>query len=182
MILVPLRVYSQHFSLIEFVSSSNKQKKSPFEVLVRRLARIYARVHALYLVILKYMPRKLRGNWKLSCMKISLALYSRFTFQNRGICQLFYKLTFLILSVIINIVYTFLYWFRNETSPEYLVLVQKCQAILNKGFRIVVDKFSALASRIFCRILTHGYGFQNTRCPAVGNSPPIYTKYLTEFV
>ena len=22
----------------------------------------------------------------------------------------------------------------NETSPEYLVFVQKCQAILNKGF------------------------------------------------
>ena len=52
------------------------------------------------------------------------------------------------------------------------MFVQKCQAILNKGFRVVVDKFSALALSIFFRILTHGYGFQNTRCPAVGNSPP----------
>ena len=49
-------------------------------------------------------------------------------------------------------------------------------------FRVVVDKFSALALSIFFRNLTHGYGFQNARCPAVGNSPPIYTKYLIEFV
>ena len=43
-------------------------------------------------------------------------------------------------------------------------------------FRIAVEKFSALALSILFRSLTHGYGFQNTRCPAVGNSRPIYTK------
>ena len=35
---------------------------------------------------------------------------------------------------------------------------------------------------IFFRILTHGYGFHNTRCPAVGNSCWIWTKHLIEFV
>ena len=43
-------------------------------------------------------------------------------------------------------------------------------------FRIAVEKFSTLALSILFRSLTHGYGFQNTRCPAVGNSRPIYTK------
>ena len=37
-----------------------------------------------------------------------------------------------------------------------------------------MDKFSALALSILFRILTHGYGFQNTRRAAVGNSRPIY--------
>ena len=32
-----------------------------------------------------------------------------------------------------------------------------------------MDNFSALALSIFFRILTHGQGFQNTRCPAVEN-------------
>ena len=42
-----------------------------------------------------------------------------------------------------------------------------------------MDKFSALALSIFFRILTHGYGFQNTRCPVVGNSRPILTLRLS---
>ena len=41
---------------LEFVTSSNKQKKPSFTV--RILARIHARVLALYLGILKYMPEK----------------------------------------------------------------------------------------------------------------------------
>ena len=41
---------------------------------------------------------------------------------------------------------------------------------------MVVDKFSALALSILFRILTHGYGFQNTRRPAVGNSHCTFTK------
>ena len=49
-------------------------------------------------------------------------------------------------------------------------------------FCVVVDKFSAFALSIFFRIWTHGYGSQNTRCPAVGNSRTIYTKDLIEFL
>ena len=44
----------------------------------------------------------------------------------------------------------------NETSPEYLVFGQKCQAILNKGFVLLWTPI----------------------CLAVGNSRPICTKYL----
>ena len=42
---------------LEFVST-NKQKKPSFEVLVRILTRSHARVFALYLGILKFIPRK----------------------------------------------------------------------------------------------------------------------------
>ena len=56
---------------------------------------------------------------------------------------------------------------------------QEIPSDYKKRFHIVVDKlFSELALSVFFRILTHRYGFQNTRCPAVGNSRPICTKYL----
>ena len=43
---------------LEFVTSSNKHKKSSFDVLVQILARIHARALALYVSVLKYTRRK----------------------------------------------------------------------------------------------------------------------------
>ena len=51
-----------------------------------------------------------------------------------------------------------------ETSPEHLMFVRKCQAILNLGFGLVVNKFSKLEhieSRIpetVFRMLARQYG------------------------
>lgn len=45
-----------------------------------------------------------------------------------------------------------------ETSPEHLMFVRKCQAILNLGFALVVSKFS---KREDIRISNPGDGFQN---------------------
>ena len=45
-----------------------------------------------------------------------------------------------------------------ETSPEHLMFVRKCQAILNFGFGVVVNKFS---KREDIRISNPRDGFQN---------------------
>ena len=46
-----------------------------------------------------------------------------------------------------------------ETSPEHLMFARKCQAILNLGFALVVNKFS---KREDIRISNPGDGFQNS--------------------
>ena len=116
--LVQLRDSTRSTSELEFVFS-NKQKKSSFEDLVWILARSHARVFALYLAwvyssLCHGNSWIMRDNELKALWQILLAFYIRFPFQNRRICQLFYKLFSFCQQLFM--VYTFQvtdYWFRK---------------------------------------------------------------------
>ena len=64
-----------------------------------------------------------------------------------------------------------------QTFPKHLMIVHiNPKRFSKEGFSILVHEFFVLAQSIFFGIFTHGHGFQNTRCPAVGNSHCTFTK------
>ena len=64
-----------------------------------------------------------------------------------------------------------------QTFPKHLMFVGiNPKRFSKEGFSILGHEFSVLAQSIFFGIFTHGQGFQNTRCPAVGNSHCTFTK------
>ena len=74
-----------------FVTSSNKQKKPSFEVLVRILARIHPGVLRFVFRYTQVYATETLEFCALTenSLEILPAFYSRFTVQNRQICQLF---------------------------------------------------------------------------------------------
>ena len=63
--------------------------------------------------------------------------------------------------------------------PPRRLYIDRCinpKRFSKEGFSILGHECFVLAQSIFFGIFTHGQGFQNTRCPPVGNSHCTFTK------